>query len=218
MRQRRPHQILAALAALVIAAAAFPVAAGAASGHPNGAQRQTLLRYARATWASFVAMTDPSTGLPADSLAADGTRERPDVDDQHRGVHVEHGRRRRAGHHRPQGRGPAAPANAPHARDDGAPRAERPVLQLVRPHHGREADRLAADRRPGHADPVVGRQRVARDGPAGRRQRRAGGGRSGRRAVRQHGLRVLLPTRGEPDRLPLHAEHRSVHRAATTRS
>jgi hypothetical protein len=36
--------------------------------------RQTLYRYAHDTWASFVAMTDPDTGLPADSLAVDGTR------------------------------------------------------------------------------------------------------------------------------------------------
>ncbi|MCY7420013.1 MAG: DUF3131 domain-containing protein, partial [Chloroflexi bacterium] len=35
--------------------------------------RATLLRYARDTWASFVAMTDPATGLPSDSLATDGT-------------------------------------------------------------------------------------------------------------------------------------------------
>jgi hypothetical protein len=36
--------------------------------------RETLYRYARDTWASFVAMTDPDSGLPADSLGADGTR------------------------------------------------------------------------------------------------------------------------------------------------
>ena len=36
--------------------------------------RNTLERYARDTWASFVAMTDAETGLPADSLHRDGTR------------------------------------------------------------------------------------------------------------------------------------------------
>ena len=36
--------------------------------------RQTLHRYARGTWASFVAMTDPETGLPADTLREDGER------------------------------------------------------------------------------------------------------------------------------------------------
>lgn len=38
--------------------------------------RATLDRYATATWASFVAMTDPDGGLPTDVLNADGTRVR----------------------------------------------------------------------------------------------------------------------------------------------
>jgi hypothetical protein len=74
MRQPRLHPFLAALSALVIAAAAFPAAAGAASSGLSAAQRETLLGYAEHTWASFVAMTDATTGLPADSLAANGTR------------------------------------------------------------------------------------------------------------------------------------------------
>ena len=76
MRQPRLHPFLAALSALVIAAAAFPAAAGAAGAATSGlsaAQRETLLGYAEHTWASFVAMTHAETGLPADSLAADGT-------------------------------------------------------------------------------------------------------------------------------------------------
>jgi hypothetical protein len=40
----------------------------------NGAGHGILQRYARDTWASFVAMTDPITGLPADSLKVDGTQ------------------------------------------------------------------------------------------------------------------------------------------------
>jgi hypothetical protein len=36
----------------------------------------TLERYARATWVSFVAMTDEQSGLPADVLGVDGTRSR----------------------------------------------------------------------------------------------------------------------------------------------
>jgi Putative glucoamylase/RTX calcium-binding nonapeptide repeat (4 copies)/Protein of unknown function (DUF3131) len=36
--------------------------------------RATLERYAKATWASFVAMTDENSGLPTDILNADGTR------------------------------------------------------------------------------------------------------------------------------------------------
>jgi hypothetical protein len=73
MRQPRLHPLLAALSALVIAAAAFPAAAGAADSGLSAAQRDTLRGYAEHTWASFVAMTDGTTGLPADSLAADGT-------------------------------------------------------------------------------------------------------------------------------------------------
>jgi hypothetical protein len=45
------------------------VPAGAAAGDEG-----TLERYAEGTWASFVAMTDPATGLPTDQLNADGTR------------------------------------------------------------------------------------------------------------------------------------------------
>src|SRR5215210_606386 len=36
---------------------------------------RTLERYAEGTWASFVAMTDPVSGLPTDQLHADGRRE-----------------------------------------------------------------------------------------------------------------------------------------------
>jgi hypothetical protein len=51
--------------------AANPAAVSLDQRQPS--QRQTLLRYARDTWASLVAMTDPTSGLPADSLNADGT-------------------------------------------------------------------------------------------------------------------------------------------------
>jgi len=46
----------------------MPAAAGAADGDA------TLERYARDTWASFVAMTDEHSGLPADVLEGDGSR------------------------------------------------------------------------------------------------------------------------------------------------
>jgi Putative glucoamylase/RTX calcium-binding nonapeptide repeat (4 copies)/Protein of unknown function (DUF3131) len=46
------------------------------SGTPAFADDQaTLDRYAHATWSSFVAMTDPDSGLPTDVLHADGSRE-----------------------------------------------------------------------------------------------------------------------------------------------
>jgi hypothetical protein len=41
---------------------------------PAKDSRDQLRQYARDTWSSFVAMTDAESGLPADSLNADGTR------------------------------------------------------------------------------------------------------------------------------------------------
>ena len=74
MRPRRLGRFLTIITALVLAAVAVPTTAlGAGSGGLSSAQRATLLGYARDTWESFVAMTDPDTGLPADSLDADGT-------------------------------------------------------------------------------------------------------------------------------------------------
>jgi Putative glucoamylase/Protein of unknown function (DUF3131)/RTX calcium-binding nonapeptide repeat (4 copies) len=55
-------KVLAALVALLV----VPAPAGASTGE--------LRDYARTTWNAFVAMTDEQSGLPADSLAADGTR------------------------------------------------------------------------------------------------------------------------------------------------
>jgi hypothetical protein len=49
----------------------FVVAAVLLSATPAAAS--PLDDYARTTWASLAAMTDPSSGLPADSLSADGT-------------------------------------------------------------------------------------------------------------------------------------------------
>jgi hypothetical protein len=62
----------ALLVALVIAVPATVSAAG--GGGLSAAQRATLLGYANDTWASFVAMTDEDTGLPADSLGSNGSR------------------------------------------------------------------------------------------------------------------------------------------------
>ena len=70
-----PARLVALLGALVLVAS-LPAVAGAATGptHLTDAQRATLLRYARDTWASFVAMTDETSGLPADSLTSAGVR------------------------------------------------------------------------------------------------------------------------------------------------
>jgi hypothetical protein len=46
---------------------------------PAQADRAALERYADATWASFVAMTEEESGLPTDLLHADGSRRGADV-------------------------------------------------------------------------------------------------------------------------------------------
>jgi len=56
---------LATVAAVMTLVGAAPAKADDSGG--------SLMRYARATWASFTAMTDPQTGLPADSLSSDGS-------------------------------------------------------------------------------------------------------------------------------------------------
>src|SRR5262245_19389965 len=44
------------------------------AAQPAAASDRELERYAKGTWASFAAMTDEDSGLPADILEADGTR------------------------------------------------------------------------------------------------------------------------------------------------
>src|SRR4051794_8918831 len=66
-----PHGRKGALPAAVVSIAAALFAPGAVAkpkAHHN------LRDYAHTTWASFVAMTDEHSGLPADSLDSDGTR------------------------------------------------------------------------------------------------------------------------------------------------
>jgi hypothetical protein len=63
---------LAVVAAVVIGLVA-PLSVTAAPSY-SAAQRATLLGYGRDTWASFVAMTDPGTGLTADNITAEGVR------------------------------------------------------------------------------------------------------------------------------------------------
>src|SRR3954447_15390986 len=90
------------LVTLVVAALLFCAAPGAAS---------PLDDYARTTWASLAATTDPPTGPPAHSPHGHRTaggrprRERhdlrADVGHQHRRLPVERGRRPAAGDHLP---------------------------------------------------------------------------------------------------------------------
>ena len=65
----RARTLVGMLAVLVLA-----VAVPAAIATDPRDTRDMLERYARDTWASFVAMTDAATGLPADRLHRDGTR------------------------------------------------------------------------------------------------------------------------------------------------
>jgi hypothetical protein len=58
----------------VASVAAIVLLLASAQGAMAAGSRDVLQRYARDTWASFVAMTDEQSGLPADSLDADGTR------------------------------------------------------------------------------------------------------------------------------------------------
>jgi hypothetical protein len=70
---RKSFSNVLGLALLVVLALACGLPSAAAA-QGNGAGHGVLPRYARDTWASFVAMTDPDTGLPADSLKVDGTQ------------------------------------------------------------------------------------------------------------------------------------------------
>ena len=66
---RRP---LAFVLCAVLALSLSPPASATQSVDADPA-RATLERYAADTWRSFVAMTDPDSGLPADRLHIDGT-------------------------------------------------------------------------------------------------------------------------------------------------
>src|SRR3954470_8525272 len=66
---RRTARMLTAVAATLLASLVL-TAPGALAARPQDA----LMRYAHDTWASLVAMTDAQSGLPADSLDADGSR------------------------------------------------------------------------------------------------------------------------------------------------
>jgi len=72
MRKGGTSFALSMLMAVLALGAALPLPADAGANDARNS-RQTLQRYAKDTWASFVAMTDPNTGLPADSLNVDGT-------------------------------------------------------------------------------------------------------------------------------------------------
>jgi hypothetical protein len=70
-RSRPPSAVVRAAAAAALAVAVVLPTTPAGATESDTAR---LHRYAEATWASFVAMTDEQSGLPADRLEADGTR------------------------------------------------------------------------------------------------------------------------------------------------
>src|SRR6476469_1570464 len=68
------RKILVIAALVLLLGAGQPgVAIGDTRANPDR-DSQTLRAYAVATWASLAAMTDPHSGLPADSLGDDGVR------------------------------------------------------------------------------------------------------------------------------------------------
>ncbi len=191
--QRARHRSRASSPATAFAAGSGGLTAGPARNAPRATPSDT--------WAAFVAMTDEETGLPADSLRADGTAsvqtsttnigaymwstvvaERLGIIDHDEAV----------------------------ARLDETlesletmerHRAERPVLQLVRP--PRPARSSPSGRRPAtRSSPILSSvdngwlatamQVVANTVPEVAERARS--------PVRQHGLRVLLPARRQPDR------------------
>ncbi len=72
-RSRRARTAALAVAALATAGALAlaPPAAGVDRRGPDRTDRATLQQYAADTWASFEAMVDPATGLPADNITGD---------------------------------------------------------------------------------------------------------------------------------------------------
>ena len=186
---------------------ACALAAAFAAAPAAGDDQDTLRRYAAGTWASMAAMTDPASGLPPTSCSPTAAAS-PDVDDEHRRVPVERGRRGAARHHRQARAARARRADADHARGHGAPRPSGQFFNWYDHRDRREAHPLAADRRRADADPLLGRQRLARRRPADRGQRRPGALRPRERALRLDGLRGSTTGPRATGSLPLRARHR----------
>jgi hypothetical protein len=74
MRSPRKLALVLACAAMLLVWVLAPAAPAQPSGATAGSQEQTLRRYAKDTWASFVAMVDAGSGLPADKLHRSGAR------------------------------------------------------------------------------------------------------------------------------------------------
>ncbi|MGB7981399.1 MAG: glucoamylase family protein [Candidatus Nanopelagicales bacterium] len=68
---RHRHVFFTAVVVVALACTALISGPGTAVAAGHRADRATLLEYATGTWASFEAMVDPATGLPADNIAGD---------------------------------------------------------------------------------------------------------------------------------------------------
>jgi Putative glucoamylase/Protein of unknown function (DUF3131) len=73
-RTRLARALGLACAAALLTWTLAPAAPAQTSGALVASQQQTLRRYAKDTWASFVAMVDAQSGLPADKLDRSGAR------------------------------------------------------------------------------------------------------------------------------------------------
>ena len=94
--RRTPLAVLTGLAALAAGVLTTTTPLATAAPSVSTSDRAVLTTYARSTWRSMAAMTDPATGLPADNI--DGTLRHRDPQqvhepDQHRRLPVEHRRR-----------------------------------------------------------------------------------------------------------------------------
>ena len=201
--------------AAAVAIALLTFAPAVSAGEPD---RATLERYAKATWASFVAMTDEKSGLPTDILNADGTRV-PQTSTTNIGAYMWSA----IAAERLRIIGRTELVRRLRTTLSTLERMERhePSGQYFNWYDHRTGAKLTVWPPSGaaaHADPVLGRQRLARHRPADRAQQRSRAGRPRRCALRLHGLRALLRPRAEPDPLPLRPDDTARGRAATTRS
>ncbi|MBU4215893.1 MAG: cellobiose phosphorylase, partial [Actinobacteria bacterium] len=71
LQQRVAVTAVVALATGGLVAIAGPAASEDRHGHGPQDDRTVMMEYAADTWASFAAMVDPATGLPADNIEGD---------------------------------------------------------------------------------------------------------------------------------------------------
>ena len=126
-RPRRPARDPPSSWSLALLAVALAAATAAASASRLTVERRPARHAAalRPRHVGLVRRHDRSrdAGCRPTASTSDGTTQRPDLDHEHRRLHVEHAGRRAARDHRPCRSGRAARPDAALARDDGAPRS-----------------------------------------------------------------------------------------------